>query len=163
VSAASSARATSRTSSPIRRRTSRRCAALSCGRRPFSNCGCRRTTSEETIMSATNGRRGREAYGHRLRRMREHGMKPPLSSRGAGGKAPRRNATIDCGWGRLIFGQTFENTDELVAALAAEAPERRDIAFYVRDPHVVLSCAPQELFLDPSHTYRLDLATFHAS
>ena len=34
------------------------------------------------------------------------------------------------------------------------------MAFYVRDPHVVLAEAPQELFLDPSHTYRLDLATY---
>ncbi len=31
---------------------------------------------------------------------------------------------------------------------------------YVRDPHVVLAAAPQELFLDPSHTYRLELATY---
>jgi GNAT-family acetyltransferase (TIGR03103 family) len=30
----------------------------------------------------------------------------------------------------------------------------------VRDPHVLLAAAPQELFLDPSHTYRLDLATY---
>src|SRR5690606_16246924 len=32
--------------------------------------------------------------------------------------------------------------------------------FYIRDPHVLLSLAPQEVFLDPSHTYRLDLATY---
>ena len=30
------------------------------------------------------------------------------------------------------------------------------------DPHVLLAEAPQELFLDPSHTYRLDLATYRA-
>ncbi|MEO1695431.1 MAG: N-acetylglutaminylglutamine synthetase, partial [Pseudomonadota bacterium] len=39
-------------------------------------------------------------------------------------------------------------------------PDRRDIAFYVLDPHVALAQAPNELFLDPSHTYRLDLATY---
>ncbi len=69
-------------------------------------------------------------------------------------------AVVDCGWGKLIFGQTFADNERLVAILRAEKPERRDIAFYVRDPHVLLSLAPQELFLDPSHTYRLDLATY---
>src|SRR5690606_15317087 len=33
-------------------------------------------------------------------------------------------------------------------------------AIYARDPHVVLAHAPQELFLDPSHTYRLELSTY---
>jgi GNAT-family acetyltransferase (TIGR03103 family) len=37
------------------------------------------------------------------------------------------------------------------------------LAFYVRDPHVVVGLAPQELFLDPAHTYRLWLATYRAS
>ena len=36
-----------------------------------------------------------------------------------------------------------------------EEPSRRDIALYVSDPHVVVSLAPQEVFLDPSHTFRL--------
>jgi len=71
-------------------------------------------------------------------------------------------ASIDCGWGRLIFGNTFSEPKDLARALAAEGPERRDIAFYVNDPHVVLAEAPQELFLDPSHTFRLDLATYRA-
>jgi len=71
-------------------------------------------------------------------------------------------ASIDCGWGRLIFGNTFSEPRDLARALAAEGPDRRDIAFYVNDPHVVLAEAPQELFLDPSHTFRLDLATYRA-
>jgi GNAT-family acetyltransferase (TIGR03103 family) len=65
---------------------------------------------------------------------------------------------IDCGWGRLLFGHTFIAPDELCAVLRAEAPDRRDIAFYIRDPHVVLAAAPQEVFLDPSHTFRLELS-----
>lgn len=72
-------------------------------------------------------------------------------------------ATVDCGWGVLIFGQTFADNEHLLSILRSEKPERRDIAFYVRDPHVLLSMAPQELFLDPSHTYRLDLATYEES
>src|SRR5690606_25305784 len=41
--------------------------------------------------------------------------------------------------------------------------EQRDIAIYITDPHVVVAAAPQELFLDPSHTFRLDLAVYRQS
>ncbi|MGH6866665.1 MAG: N-acetylglutaminylglutamine synthetase [Methyloceanibacter sp.] len=75
----------------------------------------------------------------------------------------KKNVVLDCGWGRLLFGQTFENAAELTACIRAEGPGRRDIAFYVSDPHVVLAAAPLELFLDPSHTYRLDLSTYEAA
>lgn len=75
----------------------------------------------------------------------------------------KKNVALDCGWGRLLFGQTFEDTQALADCIRAEGPGRRDIAFYIRDPHVVLSAAPLELFLDPSHTYRLDLKTYRAA
>jgi len=65
------------------------------------------------------------------------------------------NAVVDCGWGRLVFAHTFGDNDELARTLLAEEEGRRDIGLYLRDPHVVLALAPQELFLDPSHTYRL--------
>jgi hypothetical protein len=71
-------------------------------------------------------------------------MKPPLEWEGS----PRRNATLDCGWGRLVFAQTYDNAATLAEALRAERPDQRDIAFYVYDPHVALAAAPQELFLD---------------
>ncbi len=96
---------------------------------------------------------------HRLKRMRHEGLKPPVLS----GRESVRDAVLDCGWGRLLFAQTFETAAPLVEALRAEGPDRRDIAFYVRNPHVLLASAPQELFLDPSHTYRLDLATYRSS
>ncbi len=41
--------------------------------------------------------------------------------------------------------------------LLEEQPNKRDIAFYVIDPQLVLKVAPQDLFLDPSNTYRLNL------
>ena len=66
-----------------------------------------------------------------------------------------RDVALDCGWGRLIFGQTFDDQDAVRSALLAEAPGRRDIAVYLRDPHVLVSTAPDELFIDPSLTYRL--------
>ncbi|MGE7199679.1 N-acetylglutaminylglutamine synthetase [Brevundimonas naejangsanensis] len=96
---------------------------------------------------------------HRLKRLRHEGLKPPVQA----GREPARDAVLDCGWGRLLFAQTFETAAPLVEALRAEGPDRRDIAFYVRNPHVLLASAPQEVFLDPSHTYRLDLATYRSS
>lgn len=96
---------------------------------------------------------------HRLKRLRHEGLKPPVQS----GEGPPPNAILDCGWGRLLFAQTFQTAEPLIEALRSEGPDRRDIAFYVRNPHVLLASAPQEVFLDPSHTYRLDLATYRAS
>ncbi|MEL6977481.1 MAG: N-acetylglutaminylglutamine synthetase [Pseudomonadota bacterium] len=78
-------------------------------------------------------------------------------------EAPRREAMIDCGWGRLIFAHTFDDAESLARALRAEGPDRRDIALYVQDPHVALAAAPQELFLDPSHTYRLPLEGYRGA
>jgi GNAT-family acetyltransferase (TIGR03103 family) len=66
----------------------------------------------------------------------------------------------ELGWGRLIFGQTFADPERLALELQKERKGRRDVAFYVRDPHVVLAQVPQALFLDPSHTFRLPLADF---
>ncbi|WP_041375534.1 N-acetylglutaminylglutamine synthetase [Polymorphum gilvum] len=111
-------------------------------------------------MAEQTRRRARHAYDHRLRRMRGQALKP--ENPGAA-EAGQRDVAVDCGWGRLIFGTTFDEPGALVAALQEERPDRRDIAFYVRDPHVLLAAAPQELFLDPSHTYRLDLATYRAA
>ena len=69
----------------------------------------------------------------------------------------QRNVALDCGWGRLIFGQTFEDPEQLAQTLTEEQPGERDVALYVREPHILLAAAPQSLFLDPSHTYRLSL------
>ncbi|HWH30777.1 MAG TPA: GNAT family N-acetyltransferase, partial [Mycobacteriales bacterium] len=72
----------------------------------------------------------------------------------------RPEVVLDCGWGRVVFGQTFTSQDKLRAALRAEESGHRDICIYPRDPHVLVSQSPAELFLDPSHTYRLDLPTY---
>lgn len=67
---------------------------------------------------------------------------------------------LDCGWGRLLVGHTFQEPQRLAEALLEETPGERDIALYVADPHVVLSYAPQQLFLDPSDTLRLWLSNY---
>ncbi len=88
----------------------------------------------------------------RLERRRSRSVSVHAGERDPG---VRNDAVVDCGWGRLIFAQTFAEPATMVADLCAEQPNRRDIALYVSDPHVAVSLAPQEVFLDPSHTFRL--------
>ncbi|MFO7165024.1 MAG: N-acetylglutaminylglutamine synthetase [Mycolicibacterium hassiacum] len=68
------------------------------------------------------------------------------------------NVVLEMGWGRLLFGQTFADPEVLAEALRQEGPGRRDICIYAREPHVLVAKAPAELFIDPSHTYRLRFA-----
>jgi GNAT-family acetyltransferase (TIGR03103 family) len=70
-----------------------------------------------------------------------------------------KNVVLDCGWGRLIFAHTFNDNTDIANVLEKEEDGKRDLAIYLRDPQVVLAKAPQQLFLDPSHTYRLWLET----
>jgi GNAT-family acetyltransferase (TIGR03103 family) len=74
----------------------------------------------------------------------------------------RKNVSLECGWGRLILAHTYENQEAVAKRLCDERPGARNIALYVRDPHVILAQAPQQLFLDPSHTFRLGLPDFTA-
>lgn len=70
---------------------------------------------------------------------------------------------LQCGWGRLIFADTFPSPESLADAILAEHPDQRDIALYLVDPHLVLNCAPQQIFLDPSNTYRLSMDKYQPS
>lgn len=65
------------------------------------------------------------------------------------------DVVLELGWGRLIFGQTFADAEKLAEVLRGETHGRRDICIYAREPHVLVAKAPAELFIDPSHTYRL--------
>nr|WP_238992493.1 N-acetylglutaminylglutamine synthetase [Jiangella ureilytica] len=69
----------------------------------------------------------------------------------------KRDVVVDLAWGRLVFAQTFEEPRHIIDLLRAEEEGRRDIAMYVADPHVLVSHAPGELFIDPSLTFRLEL------
>jgi len=87
------------------------------------------------------------------RSLKHWGELPPIP----GNRSLPLGATVDCGWGRLLFGQTFDTATALANALTLEHADERDVALYVRDPHVVVAQAPHALFLDPSFTFRLDL------
>ena len=99
----------------------------------------------------------RKNYDIRYRLERSSGlsMRSWQKPGGPNSEKMRSDVAVEMGWGRLIFGQTFETTESLASAIRAEEEECRDIAFYIRDPHVMLSKAPTELFLDPSHAFRM--------
>jgi GNAT-family acetyltransferase (TIGR03103 family) len=69
--------------------------------------------------------------------------------------AMANDVVLELGWGRLIFGQTFADAEKLAEVLRGETYGRRDICIYARESHVLIALAPAELFIDPSHTYRL--------
>ena len=69
--------------------------------------------------------------------------------------AVEAEVALDCGWGRVIFGQTFPDQAATLELLRDESAGQRDIAIYLRDPHVLVAQAPDEAFIDPSLTYRL--------
>jgi len=104
----------------------------------------------------------KERIHHRLERSRATSVASWESGHRRNNET-RNDAAVDCGWGRLLFGQTFLDLQTLARALQEERPGKRDVALYLRDPHVVLSYAPQDLFLDPSHTFRLWLERYQHS
>ena len=56
-----------------------------------------------------------QAYGHRVERLRGESLKPPVAMHGK--PFEHANAVLDCGWGRLLFAQTFESTKALVESI----------------------------------------------
>lgn len=95
------------------------------------------------------------AFRERLKRFNTPSMRSwdrPPAWRTAGMK---RNVALDCGWGRLIFGQTFADHESIIRLFQSEPEGRRDLAIYVPDHHVLVARAPDLLFVDPSYTYRL--------
>ena len=67
---------------------------------------------------------------------------------------------LQCGWGRLIFADSFPDPASVAGAILGERENQRDIAIYLVDPHLLLNCAPQRIFLDPSNTYRLRMEDY---
>lgn len=115
-----------------------------------------------SVQSDHRQKRVKKHGHHRLEKMRRESLKP-VHTEPTQERPIKANVEVDCGWGRLIFAQTFDSLEHVAERLKYERPEQRDIAFYVREPHVALSMAPLELFLDPSHTYRLHLHNYRAT
>src|SRR3546814_16077375 len=65
----------------------------------------------------------------------------------------RRSATVDCGWGRLLFGQTFDGPEQLAARLVEETIGEPTIAFFVPQPPVAVSTPPHALFPRPPPSF----------
>jgi GNAT-family acetyltransferase (TIGR03103 family) len=86
------------------------------------------------------------------------GGDPVVVDEAAGRGSDGQEVVLDCGWGRLVFGQTFTNPEAVANVLRSEADGSRDICIYLQDPHVLVAQMPDELFLDPSLTYRLILS-----
>ncbi len=72
----------------------------------------------------------------------------------------KKDVVLACGWGNVIFAQTFSDNDQIIQKIRKEQKGKRDIIFYPRDPHVLIAKAPHEIFMDPSHTYRLELKKY---
>ena len=70
-------------------------------------------------------------------------------------KQMKKNISVEMGWGKLIFAHTFTDQKRIASVLMDEKPDERNVAFYAPDPHVILAQAPQDIFLDPSHTFRI--------
>ena len=106
-------------------------------------------------------RRNREPrQDHRLQKRSAPSVRWSEDVGAAPTEVAHRNVSLHCGWGRLIFAHTFESNELLAECLRDERSGERDIGLYIRDPHVVLAQAPQELFLDPSHTFRLWMSSY---
>ena len=91
----------------------------------------------------------------RLARMSSMSLKNWQPANGPDAGNLKQDAVVDMGWGRIIFGHTFQRPRALFDNICSEGAGKRDMIFYLRDPHVLLSMGPDKLFLDPSHTYRL--------
>ena len=87
---------------------------------------------------------------------------PSLKSWGDPAEFSKEDVAIECGWGRLLFAHTFKDNETIAATLKKEAKNARDLALYVRDPQVIIANAPQDLFIDPSYTFRLVLGNYEA-
>lgn len=86
-----------------------------------------------------------------------------MASDPSGKKKAFSRVIVPCGWGRLLFAHTFIDAREVAREVLDEKPGTRDIAFYVVDPQIILNTAPRDLFMDPSHTYRLAFASYSAT
>lgn len=98
---------------------------------------------------------GQQELRDRLERITSLSLQNWQTASGPEADIIQADAQVDMGWGRIIFGHTFQTAEALYESICRESKGKRDIAVYIRDPHVLLAMGPDKLFMDPSHTYRL--------
>jgi GNAT-family acetyltransferase (TIGR03103 family) len=96
----------------------------------------------------------------RLERLSSPSLQNWQAPAGPAADQMKSNAWVEMGWGRIIFGHTFRSAGALYDTICQEAENKRDITFYIPNPHVLLSKGPDKVFLDPSHSYRLWLHNY---
>ena len=67
------------------------------------------------------------------------------------------NAILDCGWGKLLFGETFFETKKTISELKKERKTERNILFYPLDPQLMMTSNSADFFLNPAYVYKLDI------
>ncbi len=72
----------------------------------------------------------------------------------------KENIIVDCGWGKLLFGETFSDTKKTISELKKERKAERNILFYPLDPQLMMTSHAQDFFLNPAYIYKLDLQNF---
>ncbi len=109
------------------------------------------------------GKKGKK-HGAAKKRRKKNKLKYPeardlkLSHKFAG--EIKKNIALELGWGKLVFANTFKKSREVAKLLCDEKRGQTNMAVYSNFPHLVISKAPQEIFLDPSHMYRLYLEKY---
>jgi hypothetical protein len=101
-------------------------------------------------------RRGGPGDAHRLKRKRAESQRV----RALISTKHDRTPSLDCGWGRLIFAHTFDKPADIAERCAPRAPTGATSPSTSRAACRAGDRRRRSLFLDPSHTYRLDLATY---
>ncbi len=72
----------------------------------------------------------------------------------------QENVSLDCGWGKLVFGETFSETKKTITELKKERKTERNVLFYPLDPQLMMTTNASDFFLNPAYVYKLDLKTF---
>ena len=72
----------------------------------------------------------------------------------------KENVSVDCGWGKLLFGETFSETKKTITELKKERKTERNVLFYPLDPQLMMTSNAQDFFLNPAYIYKLDLHIF---
>ncbi|HID92262.1 TPA: GNAT family N-acetyltransferase [Candidatus Gracilibacteria bacterium] len=72
----------------------------------------------------------------------------------------KENIIVDCGWGKLLFGETFSNIKKTITELKKERKIERNILFYPLEPQLIMTSNAADFFLNPAYIYKLDIEKF---